>query len=408
MGPRNSAAVVFTDPDSTVDTLAKTKTKKSTPYNRNFNMHLTDHGVHDPCSSEEPDLEDLRAALRLPRQDLSTSQFSQDAFKSFAMSDGLAKDEQDVLASVIPTILGPNLANRSCGRNTCFLNLEPLTDGTIAPPKPDIYHGSDPRQLARSVRAELGSYIVPSTMEDKPAVPNFFLEVKGPSGTPAVATLQARYDGAMGSRAMHKLQNYGVEKPQYDAQPYTYSSTYQCGTLNLYAHHITAPSGEGGQPEYHMNLVGGFNLKGSREQFVEGASALRNALDLAEQHRREFIGNANARAPKTETAAEREAETAPVEGSADGSPHVDEGEGEGEDGDGDGDEEDEENGWAGSSRSSQSSPGAGLPTSIISSRSSGRSRVKRQRSPCAGAAEGRVSKTRSRAVRKAQSSAPTL
>lgn len=38
---------------------------------------------------------------------------------------------------------------------------------------------------------------------------------------------------------MHKLQNYGVEKPQYDSQPYTYSSTYQCGALNLYAHHIT-------------------------------------------------------------------------------------------------------------------------------------------------------------------------
>lgn len=96
---------------------------------------------------------------------------------------------------------------------------------------------------------------------------------------------------------MHKLQNYGVEKPQYDdAQPYTYSATYQWGFLDVCAHFITAPSSEGGPPRYHMNLVAGHNLKVSREQFVAGAGVLRNALDLAEQHRRKFILNANARA----------------------------------------------------------------------------------------------------------------
>lgn len=79
-----------------------------------------------------------------------------------------------------------------------------------------------------------------------------------------------------------------------------------------------------------MNLVDAFHLRGSRERFVEGASALRNALDLAEQHRRGFIHYANARALKTETATGREPEARPVQGSADGLPYVDEGEGEGE------------------------------------------------------------------------------
>lgn len=45
--------------------------------------------------------------------------------------------------------------------------------------------------------------------------------VKGPFGSAGVATQQARYDGAIGSRAMHSLQNYGVEEAEYDGKgPY--------------------------------------------------------------------------------------------------------------------------------------------------------------------------------------------
>ena len=43
--------------------------------------------------------------------------------------------------------------------------------------------------------------------------PNFFMEVKGPDGSLAVATRQARYNGTVGSRAIYSLQNYGVEEP---------------------------------------------------------------------------------------------------------------------------------------------------------------------------------------------------
>ncbi|KAH6866098.1 hypothetical protein B0T10DRAFT_75066 [Thelonectria olida] len=75
--------------------------------------------------------------------------------------------------------------------------------------------------LDRSIRHEVSGHIIPSTMEDKPMAPNFFLKVRGPDGSTAVATRQARYDGTMAYRGIHSLQNYSREEPQYDGQAYT-------------------------------------------------------------------------------------------------------------------------------------------------------------------------------------------
>lgn len=277
-------------------TTKTTKTKKSTPYNRDFDLHLTDHGVHPVYSSQKPDLTKVRSALRVPRLSLSSSKFSESAFEVFQTSNARAKDENDVLANVIPTILGPHRPTHASARNTVFRNLEPLTDGTIAPAVPGIYYGAHPEDLCRSVRDELSHHIMPSTMQDKPLAPNFFIEVKGPDGSAAVATRQARYDGATGSRAMHSLQNYREEKLQYDGQAYTFSSTYHggTGTLQLYAHHPTAPTSEGGRPEYHMTQVDTWAMTGNVDSFRRGATAFRNARDLAKQHRDGFIQAANA------------------------------------------------------------------------------------------------------------------
>lgn len=127
--------------------------------------------------------------------------------------------------------------------------------------------------------------------------PNFFVEAKGPDGSAAVMLRQARYDGAVGARGMHSLQNYGQEEPVYDGNAYTYSSTYHggTGTLQIYAHHATAPAAEGKRPEYHMTQINSYAITGERQTFVQGATAFRNSRDLAKQHRDTFIGDANAR-----------------------------------------------------------------------------------------------------------------
>ncbi|PQK09885.1 hypothetical protein BB8028_0002g02090 [Beauveria bassiana] len=303
MSSSRSRATKSTNP-TTLPTTGTTTTKKSTtPYNRGFEQHLTDHGVHPIYSSTEPELEEAMAAIAVPRSSLSPSKFSDGAFKSFRESNARAKDEDDVKADVIPIMSGPRQADHLLARNTVFGNLEPLTDGTLAPANPDIYYGAYPDELDRSIREELAGHIIPSTMQDKPMAPNFFMKVKGPDGSAAVATRQARYDGAIGSRGIHSLQNYGREEPQYDGQAYTFSSTYHDGYLKLYAHHITAPTTPGARPEYHMTQAGAYAMTHTRKSFVEGATAFRNVRDLAKRHRDSFIQAANARAPQPGTAA---------------------------------------------------------------------------------------------------------
>jgi hypothetical protein len=273
------------------------KIRKSSPYGPEFNQHLIDHGVHTTWKSQKIDLEQVRAVLVVPRPSLSLSNFSESAFKVFQEINAQANDERDVLDNVFPCINGHLEDNYLSAKSVIFGNLEPLTDETITAPKPDIALGALPEQLDPIVRHELQHHIVPSTATDRLIVPNFFVEVKGPEGSGAVMLRQARYDGAVGTRAMHSLQNYGREHPVYDGKAYTYSSTYHggTGTLHLYAHHSTVPTTPGGQPEYHVNQLRAYALTSDRETFVQGATAYRNLRDLAGQHRDTFIRDANSR-----------------------------------------------------------------------------------------------------------------
>jgi hypothetical protein len=299
---------------STAPSTVSSKTSKSkksvTPYDRGFEQHLTDHGIHPEYKSRKPDIGEVREALAVSRASLSPSRFSEGAFEAFQESNNLAKDEEDVRVHIIPSITGPRQTAHPTAMNTLFGNLEPLTDGTLSSAKPDVYFGAQPEDLHRHIRDELAGHIIPSTMEDKPMAPNFFLEAKGPRGDGFVAALQARYDGAVGARAMHTLQNYGEEEPEFDGNAYTYSSTYLDGRLRLYTHHITGPSAPERRPEYHMALLRGFDMMDSRERFLEGATAFRNARDLARSHRDGFIQNANARLHPPDTDGEAPPEEA--------------------------------------------------------------------------------------------------
>jgi hypothetical protein len=57
---------------------------------------------------------------------------------------------------------------------------------------------------------------VPFTQQDLPIAPNFFLAAKGPDGSASVAKRQACYDGALGARGIHSLQEYGKDEPVFD------------------------------------------------------------------------------------------------------------------------------------------------------------------------------------------------
>ncbi len=169
-----------------------------------------------------------------PRPSLSPSNFSDGALETFQRATDEALIEAMVMRNSFPMISGH--ANIPSAGNLVFGHLEPLMDGTLVDPNPDFYDGAHPTQIDRRIRAELGSYIVASTTRSAPALPNFFLEGKGPDGTGIVAKRQACYDGALSARGIHQLRSIGVEDSEtlYDHNAYTITSTYSDGQLKMY------------------------------------------------------------------------------------------------------------------------------------------------------------------------------
>ncbi|KAH8751958.1 hypothetical protein F5883DRAFT_206177 [Diaporthe sp. PMI_573] len=110
-----------------------------------------------------------------------------------------------------------------------------------------------------------------------------------------------------------------TEQRTYDGNTYAFSSIFHTvtSTLQLYAHHMTAPTPPGGQPDYHMTKVKSYDMTGDYETFVAGAGAFRNLRELAKEHRDALILSANAksrrhgRSKSTGTRAPQEAAPSP-------------------------------------------------------------------------------------------------
>ncbi|WEW60591.1 hypothetical protein PRK78_006078 [Emydomyces testavorans] len=288
---------------SSEDTRTTTKSASTTAYSRNFQQNLIDHGIY-PDGYEYPDgrlpempnnWDEINERLARPRPSLSPSQFSESKFRKFKRADTNASKEKPVMSAVIPIIDGEFGDPKCVGGDYTFGNLAPLTDGMLAKPKPDHFFGARPEQLNRQLRHELGNFIIPSTQEDLPMAPNFFLEAKGPDGSLAIATRQACYHGALGARGIHSLQSYKQDELAYDNNAYTVTSTYHGGTLKLYTTHPTAPRESDGRPEYIMTSLRSFAMTDNAESFRNGASAYRNARDWAKEQREKFIKSANER-----------------------------------------------------------------------------------------------------------------
>lgn len=282
------------------------KTKKTSPYDRNFGQNLVDNSIYpddydfpDGRSPSRPNNEnEILDKLRQPRPSLSPSQFSENKFRTFKQTNSRALNEDVVIGAVFPVIQGD--ARIPSARNMVFGNLEPLIHGNFVDAKPDSYDGAHPAQIDRRIREVLGPYIIPSTHQQAPALPNFFTEIKGPDGNGAVAKLQACYDGAIGARGIRKLEAFEMENAEtvYDNSAHTITSTYHSatGTLQMYAIYPTQSTNDENLTEYYMTQLGGWALTGSSEQFRQGASAFRNARDWAKEKRNMLIATANGRA----------------------------------------------------------------------------------------------------------------
>jgi hypothetical protein len=299
------------NPPSTDHTTNTTKTKSTGVYDRDFEQHLIDHDVR-PHGYRHPDgtvaakpnnRGGFNQIFAQPRPSLSPSRFNDEEFENFVQADADARKEKQVSELVVPVIEGKIRDARCRSGGIPFTNLDPLTDGSLKPGNPDVYYGARPEQLDQKVRDELGGRLVPSTQHDLPMAPNFFLAAKGPDGSAAVAKRQACYDGALGARGMQSLQSYGRNKPVYDHNAYTLTSTYHDGTLKMYTSHLAPPRNPGGRPQYHMTQLRSFALTDTRDTCAAGLQAYRNGRDWCENKRNEAIREANKRANLVEAAA---------------------------------------------------------------------------------------------------------
>ncbi|KAI1774151.1 hypothetical protein F4818DRAFT_419088 [Hypoxylon cercidicola] len=204
--------------------------------------------------------------------------------------------EKKVISNVLPIIYDDtDIPNEG---NLYFNNLNSITKNTTVDAVPNLFNSTHPVSIDKVVRTNLNKTIIPTNHGQAPVAPNFFLEAKAPKGGADVLRRQACLDGAYGARAMHALQNYGKETPEYDGNAYTFSSTYHAGTgtLAIYSHHITAPPAEGERPEYHMTQLNGYMVTGNKNAYIDGAGALRNTREIAKNFRDKFVSEANTRA----------------------------------------------------------------------------------------------------------------
>ncbi|KAF1936881.1 hypothetical protein EJ02DRAFT_413226 [Clathrospora elynae] len=295
---------------STRPTTNTTRTKSTGVYDRDFQQHLVDNAVYphgyrylDGTVPAKPkNWKEVHRILALRRPSLSPSRFTDDDYEQFVQADADASKERQVSESVIPIIEGKIRDAKCRSGGIPFTNLDPLTDSTLKSSNTDIYYGARPEQLSQKVRDDLGGLIIPSTQHDLPITPNFFLAVKGPDGSAAVAKRQACYDGALGARGMQSLLSYGQVDSGYD-NAFTITSIYHNGQLQMHTSHVVMPPNPEDRPEYHMTQVNTWGLTGNLKACRDGLSAYRNGRDWCKEQRDEAIRQANERANPIEAEA---------------------------------------------------------------------------------------------------------
>jgi len=79
------------------------------------------------------------------RPSLSPSRFFEGVFNDFRKKANRAVDKINVMAKIFPILEGNSDVPSNIKRT--FVNLAPLTDGTIVDAQPDFYYGVCPDQL---------------------------------------------------------------------------------------------------------------------------------------------------------------------------------------------------------------------------------------------------------------------
>ncbi|KAK8106991.1 uncharacterized protein PG998_009004 [Apiospora kogelbergensis] len=304
--PRRQTA----DMDDPLRSESSARTKSTGPYNRHFLEHLKNnsiypplHRFHDGTKVPKPfNIGKIQTTLQERRGSVSsvTPGFTDDDFDDFCYWQETARTEVMVFSDLKSYLDKDKENDKTTDAEIFFFNLDPITNGQITAAKPDYFCYSEKSEIDGPIVKAIGNLILPSRRYSY-ALPNFFIEAKGPQGNAAVAKRQAQYDGALGARAMHSLRTYlqPGSDPVYDRKAYTITVTFASGILNFYTTHIDGldytKNHDEPRPCYVMTKVAGFQMDIDAEQFRRGITAFRNAKRWAERQRKEAIKLANSR-----------------------------------------------------------------------------------------------------------------
>ena len=208
-------------------------------------------------------MDEIRERMARRRDSVSPSRISDADIEKFRSEIYWLENENAVKAQCLPYFEGDLTLDDSVftERETVFNNLKHLTDGSLVACQPDRWYGESRIPDVLISAGDLAKHIVPSTQEGRPVVPNFFLEVKGASGTLHAARRQACYDGALGARAIRNLQVAGQSTPPpLDNMAYTIVTTLQNGHLDLFTCHPVPPRGTNTADGYVMTYVSAYSL----------------------------------------------------------------------------------------------------------------------------------------------------
>lgn len=302
---RDRASLVSSNTRQTRPTNRKSatsnKSRRTSAYDENFAQHCLKYHIYPPRhkfsngkrSPKPKNLGEIREALKQPRRSLSPSIVPETAHEDF-LEKLPGATENDLIYRLLPLIAGD--ADIPNSLNCAFTNLVSRTKDTTSTLQPDYFEGALLEDVDVTVRDDLDKQIIPTKNVAAPIVPNFFLEVKSDVGKIKVVERQATMDGAQGAYIMHALRTYlSDEKPDYDDKAYAFTATLVRANLELYSHHLTAPSQPGGRPSCHMTLLQAYALNGE-EAYSAGRRAFRNLRMRAKEDRDRFIAEANSKA----------------------------------------------------------------------------------------------------------------
>jgi len=261
--------------------------------------------VTTPSLEDKPDnFDEWLERLRQPRESKPTFH---DQFLEFNRRFQRADDENRIMADVYPLIEGDlkQDAWHHSRQDKLCTTWAPFTEiYRIAQLKPDVFDGIRPSDYVQ-LGNKLSRYVLPATTVS-PKLPNFFGEFKGRDGTFRCVELQAMYDGAMGARAMHKVQNYGkdIADEVYDNNAYTVTFTFFGATLTAHLHFIRKPERPQDYPHYVMTLLDSWTIRTREAHFTDGVTAFRNARDMAHEFREQFAEEASRKIKELETLSE--------------------------------------------------------------------------------------------------------